>query len=195
MLTRVSNVSTQKVGVDFPTLHHVLADLDKLDRKASDRVLRAGLRVVLNTIGSEMKKRLDPTVKIAAKGVKSKIKGRGGRLIAKVGFGVGRKLADTPKLVRQDRPKNRPGVGISALNVHWWIQGTAERFRRVAGRPTVDPVTKRWVRAKGKTTGQMPAKQPGLATYAAVAAAKRAETKAIEVMRKRLNTELKKIGV
>ena len=181
MLSKVSNVSTQKVGVEFPNLHHVLADLDKLDRKAADRVMRAGLRVVLNTIGSEMKKRLDPKVKIAAKGVKSKIKGRGGRLIAKVGFGVGRKLADTPKLVRQDRPKTRPGVGISALNIHWWVAGTKER--------------KRWRKRNGDPTGSMPAKQPGLATMAAVAASKRAETKAIEVMRKRLNSELKKIGV
>lgn len=194
MATKITPASTQKVDVEFPNLQAVLSDLDKVGGPAARKVMMAGLRVVLNTIGSEMKKRLDRKVKVAAKGVKSKVKGRGDRLIAKVGFGVGRKLADMEKLA-PDRPKGKPGVGISAVNVHWWIAGTKERYRNGSGKPTVDQITKRYVRPKGAPTGTMPAKQPGLATLAAVAASKRAETKAIEVMRKRLDKELKKIGV
>ena len=162
------------VDIDFPNLPDVLRDLERVRTGVTDRVFRAGLRVILNTIGSEMKKQLDSTVEIAAKGVKSKIKGRGSRLQAKVGFGVGIKRRDVSKYVNSNRPKDRPGVGISAFNAHWWIQGTEDRKKK---------------RNTGASTGRMPSKQPGLATRAAVAAMPRAEQKAIAVMNKRLRSE------
>lgn len=147
--------------------------LDQLTGKVKWAVGSAAIRAALNTIGREMRKQLDPKAKQAARVVRSKVKRTKRGLVAKVGFGVGprnRKSRETPPRGR------RPGVGIGANNIHWWIQGTSKR------------ITKR-----GQNRGRMPAMQPGLAGRAAIAASSRAARAAENAARKQLTKQIDKI--
>lgn len=171
----------------------IVATIAAIDNKAARNVLIAGLRGAMKPIAKRMRSDLSPKVKAARRWVGYKVY-RKRMLTAKVGFGVGRKLADMEKIVPKNRPKSRPGVGISAVNVHWWISGTEQRYRKGSGRPTVDPVTKRYVRARGATTGAMPAKQPGLAAKAATAVQAETMRSAEVAAKKQLQKELKRLA-
>lgn len=158
-------------------IDEVLYSLEGLSAKAGNRVLFAGLRGALGVIAKRMKSDLDPKVKAARRWVGFKVKRRG-KIEAKVGFGVGRKLSDMVKIAGK-RKQGRPGVGISAINVHWWITGTEPRKRTsLKGAPP---------------TGQMPAMQPGLAASAALAVAGQARQKAIVNASKQLDKEVRKL--
>ena len=148
-------------------LDKLLAACDQLKRpSAVKRVLTAALTGGLNAIGKQMKKDLSPRVKLGRAAVKSRILYRGGKVTAKVGFGVGkrRKKTDKQKLAQQKRKEKRgkkPGVGIGPGNVSWWIAGTKQRttgFRRKGGIRMVNGQP-----AARMNRGVMPANQPGLA--------------------------------
>jgi hypothetical protein len=136
---------------------------------AVKRVITAALTGALNTIGKQMKKDLSPKVKLGRAAVKSRIQYRGGKVTAKVGFGVGkrRKKTDKQKLAQANRKVKRgkkPGLGIGVNNVSWWIAGTKQRktgFRKAGGYRIVQGV-----RAPSHSTGSMPAQQPKLAWMA-----------------------------
>lgn len=155
----------------------VVNSLGALSNQAGRRILFSGLRGALGVIAKRMKADLDPKVKAARRWVGYKIK-KGGKIEAKVGFGVGRKKSDMAKIAGK-RKKNKPGVGISAINVHWWITGTGDRKRTsMQGQPP---------------TGAMPAMQPGLAASSAMAVAGQARQKAILNASKQLDKEVRKL--
>lgn len=148
--------------------------LEQLRGKVKWAVASAAIRAGLTTIGREMRKQLDPKAKQAARAIRTRVKRTSKGLVAKVGFGVGprnRKSRSTPP------PRGRkPGVGIGANNIHWWIQGTSKR------------ITKR-----GQNRGSMPAMQPGLAGRAAIAASGRAAIAAEQAARKQIVKQIEKI--
>lgn len=159
----------------------VVANIIRIDTKAAARVMNAGLRGAMRPIAKAMKADLSPKVKIARKWVGMKRKrNKAGEITAKVGFGVGRTKADRNRIVPKNRPKDRPGVGISAFNVHWWITGTNDRKRKsIAGNPP---------------TGSMPAKQPGLAENAAARVRDQSAHEAQVAARKQLMKEIKRLA-
>lgn len=167
--------STFMPDVIIDGIDEVIANVAQLEAKAQFRILRSGLRGALKVVAKRMKSDLSPKVKVARKWVGHKIKGRK-KLSAKVGFGVGRKLSDMATIVPKNRPKNKPGVGISAINVHWWIVGTSRRKR-----------------LNNASTGQMPAFQPGLAEKAAAAVQAEAFQAAVKAAKTQVDKEVKKL--
>ncbi len=152
-----------ELGFEIQGLDKLLKSLEQLRRpSATNRVLKAALSGGLTAIGKQMKKDLSPRVKLGRAAVKTKIKAKGGKVTAKVGFGVGRKKNLTPKQMAVSSAAaagrgKRGGVGITAQNVHWWIAGTRHRYAGVNYR------TKKLTGGAIISRGIMPAMQKGLA--------------------------------
>jgi hypothetical protein len=94
------------------------ATLASLSGKIADTAIKAGVRsalsVVTKGIKAEMPSKLRKTI-----GNRFKVFARG-KTAAVSGAAVKK---DQPELVK----RKRPGVGISARNIHWWIKGTTTR--------------------------------------------------------------------
>lgn len=158
-----------KLDFEIEGVAELLRACDDLRRpSAVKRVLTAALTGGLNAIGKQMKKDLDPKVKLGRSAVKSRVQLRSGKVTAKVGFGVGKRRKKTSKqklaqATKRDKRKAKvkPGVGIGPRNVSWWIAGTKKRttgFRRKGGYRMVNGQ-----QAPQMNRGIMPAMQPGLA--------------------------------
>lgn len=132
-------------------LDQLLRKLDQLSAKSADKVLSAMIRGQMKPIEQQMKKDVWTQVKEGRKGVRSRFKNKKKRneITAKVGFGVGKKKKNAPKIVNRKGGK-RGGVGISAQNIHWWVAGTKTRQTK-----------------RNADRGAMPSMQPGLAAIAA----------------------------
>lgn len=65
-----------------------------------------------------------PTVSYSVRTRRVTLGGRSARIIdtAKVGFGVGRQ--------RKPAQRDRPGVGVSKSNIHWFVLGTQDRYTK-----------------------------------------------------------------
>lgn len=87
---------------------------------------RRGIRNAVNAKYRDAKKT------VGARHVKSKKNDEHG---AKVGFGVGKPQLQVRRLRKRSDPK-RPGLGIRASNIHWFILGTKDRFQKTTGRYT-----------------------------------------------------------
>lgn len=141
----------------------LLKKLDVLDKKAAGKVLSTVIRAQLNVIGKQMKADVDSKVKEGRKGVRSRFKNNAKKnwVLAKVGFGVGKKKDAKP---RKTRRTSRGGVGIGVQNIHWWVAGTDQRFTGTyKGHKGTYKTRGRAVMNRGK----MPSFQPGLAKIAA----------------------------
>lgn len=102
------------------------AVLAEIDAKIADKAVTAGIRSGMVVIKKGIQSQLKDTGAKAAIGQKLK-KVRKGLYTAKVGGAVGQKQGDLAS-------RNRPGVGISARNIHWMLAGTADRqtgYKRV----------------------------------------------------------------
>lgn len=159
------------VAVEVLGIAALANKLDYLERKSRVAIARSAIRGGMNVVAKQMKKDLDPRVKEAGKAIKGRFKSGKKLLIlsAKVGFVVGRRNKKQRSTI--ERPKGRPGVGISGNNVHWWVAGTKHR------------TTKR-----GASRGVMPAMQPGLARKAFLKSRGRMAAE----MRKRFDKQLAK---
>lgn len=142
-------------------LDQILRKLDQFSAKSADKILSAMIRGQLKPIEQQMKKDVDSQVKEGRKGVRWRFKNKKKKneITAKVGFGVGKKKKNAPKVVNRKGGK-RGGVGIGAQNIHWWVAGTKHRTtgHTVSGKRTRSSVMDR---------GSMPSMQPGLAAIAA----------------------------
>lgn len=100
--------------------------IQKLIAKGSKSASRAGISKGMTIIARGIRKAIPPKQKSVKKTVGqrfNKTKGKH-KIDAKVGLGVGKKSKS-----KKERDPNRPGVGISKENVHWWELGTANRTR------------------------------------------------------------------
>lgn len=106
---------------------------NRVARKALSAGARVGLRLVKQQVKpTRLRKAFGFLVKQNKKHVTQ----------AKVGAGVGKAYKATI-----NRPAGRKGVGISGRNVHWWVMGTGDRYRKSwAGRAL----------RGGSYTGRMP---------------------------------------
>jgi hypothetical protein len=110
--------------------------IEKLIAKGSKSATRAGFSKGMTIIARGIRNAVPPKAKSVKKAVGqrfNKTKGKH-KISAKVGLGVGKRTKS-----KKERNPNRPGVGISKVNVHWWELGTKKRTTE-----------------KGKSTGKMP---------------------------------------
>lgn len=89
----------------------------KIAAKAMKSGLRSSVAVIAKAIKSDMPKGLRKTI-----GSKFKDFARG-KIIAKAGAAVAKPQTESKR-------RNRPGVGISANNIHWWMLGTKVRHTK-----------------------------------------------------------------
>ena len=110
---------------------------NKASKKVEAQGIRAGLRVIVKGIKSE----IPPHMKDARKAIGSRFKRRkSGEVKAIAGGGAGKK-----KAAQAGERSGKPGVGISAMNIHWFLLGTTDRTQKTTGRrtgvmPAVDAV-------------------------------------------------------
>jgi hypothetical protein len=149
----------------------IVQELQNLQQKGGKAVARVVLKSGLNIIAKQMRRDLDPKVKEAAKAIGTRVTvTRQNVTRAKVGFGVGK---NTRRMKFTRKRTGQGGVGIGPNNVHWYIVGTAARWRYgAAGGQTTNRRKRRAASiAAGeqgrRSTGTMPAQQPGLAANAA----------------------------
>ena len=165
-----------RASVSVSGVEIMVEELQYLHTRAGRQLARITLKAGLNVIGKQMQRDLDPKVKEAGKSVGSRVTiYRQNVTRAKVGFNVGKNARKLP--FRRQRT-SKGGVGIGPANIHWYIAGTASRFRYGNQGTTTDtgkPLSlrqKRYFASKTsavttRSTGTMPAQQPGLAADAA----------------------------
>lgn len=147
-----------KIGVQGDQL--VSRKFEKLAGRSSRSAARSGISKGLTIIARGIRKAIPPKLKSVKKTVGSrqeKAKEKG-VFSAKVGLGVGKSRA--PK---NERDPNRPGVGISKNNVHWWELGTRSRRREdgssTGAMPKGPPVVREGFEAKKKEAQKAMIKQ------------------------------------
>lgn len=134
-------------------LQRKLAELpDKIQEKVAIYALRSGMTVYKSGI----KKVIPGHLKDIRKAIGSTVvknKKTKGMLVAKAGGSVAIKKSAQQEhersLIREHRQSikrhgglriaglaMKPGVGISARNVHWWLAGTKQRKQKTTGRST-----------------------------------------------------------
>lgn len=145
-------------------------ELDKALRALAEskikKVARSAISKAMRVIAKEIKKQIPPKYKGLKKAIGSRFaKPKTGNqkhiTMARAGAAVGITKAKQKKAAEQEKSRRqgakKPGVGLSANNIHWAILGTKDRrtgektFRRKGGnvkKPTGNAV---------KPTGRMPA--------------------------------------
>lgn len=99
--------------------------------QSTNAILRPAFAAGLKVASKAMQAAVPAQFKDAKKGIGSRFNKsrRTNEVMAKAGAGVGIKAAK----IKRDADKNflgragRPGVGIGARNIHWFIMGTAQR--------------------------------------------------------------------
>lgn len=120
-------------------LQKVLSDIPA---DISNKVLRPALtkasRVAVKAIKAEIPSRYKEVRKAIGFRVR-KAKKKDKAVDAKVGAAVGKRSKSVKKQMgelERQYGRNRPGVGITSRNVHWWFIGTAERTQKTTKRRT-----------------------------------------------------------
>ena len=138
--------------------------LEGLQLAVANRVARSalakGARVAAKTIKSEIPSRHKAMRKAIGSSVKRVKSGPNkGFTQAKAGAAVGKKAAkqkaEAEQTKAQRKAEGKPGVGISAQNIHWYILGTRERTvtktgQRVGKMPANPIIQQAMARGKGR---------------------------------------------
>jgi hypothetical protein len=96
---------------------------EKDSRKAARAAIQKGMTVIARAIRAAVPGQYPEIKKTIGKRLaKSKSGPNQGQIAAKVGAAVGKKIDKTPP-----KKRARPGVGISARNIHWFLLGTGLR--------------------------------------------------------------------
>lgn len=119
-------------------LEDIQKALGKLKLSMANRVARPGVNAAASMAAKIVKSKIPGRLKSVRKAIgwrSVKTKDNGGVVGSKIGGGVGKREKNS---VPVERDEKRPGVGISAQNVHWWFLGTQDRqtqFRRTGRMP------------------------------------------------------------
>lgn len=116
----------------------------RLAEKAAKNVAFAGIRAGMRVIVKGIKSEIPPHMKEAKKAIGSRFKRNTGKkdgvVQAKVGAAVGKKKsvqAAAAKKAKATHGKGKkPGVGITSRNIHWLLLGTGDRTQKTTGRRT-----------------------------------------------------------
>jgi len=180
-----------KVHIEIKGLDDLTRAYNRMTDDLGKQLARAAIRSGLQVVAREIKKRLDPRIKHVKHtiGVRFRASPTRGITAAKVGFNVGAKKGTSISAIYARSGRNRGGVGISGSNVHWFIVGTGERFRRQPG-----VSRKRKVQDPSRRTGAMPAQQPGLVADAYRSSSGAVLSKMQKAAQTRLNSIVKKLN-
>ena len=181
-----------KVHIEIKGLEDLTKSYNRITDDLGKQLARAAIRSGLQVVAREIKKRLDPRIKHVKHtiGYRFKASPTRGITAAKVGFNVGAKKGTSISAIYARSGRNKGGVGISGNNVHWFIAGTKQRFRR---QPGVSRKLKS-IQDPSRRTGAMPAQQPGLAADAYRASAGAVKNKMQKAAQTRLNSIVKKLN-
>lgn len=116
-------------NIEVIGLDEVNAKLAMLRRSAQNKAIRPALTKGARILAKGMKAAVPAKFKDAKAAIGFRVKLKGDEVIAKVGASVGIKKEKLEKQIAKQgaRRGGRPGVGISAANIHWFIFWTAER--------------------------------------------------------------------
>lgn len=113
---------------------------DKTARKVSAAGIRSGMRIIVKGIKSEIPGHMKEARKAIGSRFKRNTRKGDGIVMAKIGAAVGMKKAKQKAAgarVKATHGKGKkPGVGISANNIHWLLAGTGPRTQKTTGRYT-----------------------------------------------------------
>lgn len=165
--------------IDVSGIPELQAALRGISKDMVDKVAPAGLKGYLRVVTKAVKSEIPSNMKDARKAIGWRFKKkdrRTGKVLAKVGTGVGITSKSDRRLLlkglKADR-KGRGGVGISVQNIHWYIVGTKQRFTRSGadrGVMPANPVVKKGF-AKSRSAALMKFKD--LSEKALIRAAKK----------------------
>lgn len=133
-------LKTQRIVLGIPELDKALQEL-KIS--VANRVARAGLSAGIRLAVKQIKREIPSGQKHLRKAIGGYVKQvksgpNKGFTAAKGGAAVGKKrsarLAEARQLKAERMASGKPGVGITANNIHWWILGTKERTQKTTGR-------------------------------------------------------------
>jgi hypothetical protein len=127
----------------------LMRKLDGLEKKIANKIAKKAVLTGVKMIAKAIKREIPSTQKSARKAIGYRAiratKGKGkGFLYAKAGGAVGFTKSKMAKQGQKTRKSGRKGVGISASNIHWILNGTKDRWTG----------TKR-IRRKGKEVGRV----------------------------------------
>ena len=106
------------------------AKLSMLKTSARNKIMRPAMQKAARAEAKAIKAAVPAQFKDAKKAIGSKVKIKGQHEVtAKAGAAVGIKRDKAAKLESRQKGKRsgRPGVGIGARNIHWFILGTGPR--------------------------------------------------------------------
>ena len=132
--------------------------LAQLKESAARKIMRPALTKGCRVAVKAMKAAVPVQDKAAKRAIGFRVKrDRDGVLQAKAGAGVGVKKAAIKKQAAK-RSGDRPGVGISAANIQWFILGTADRYTGATRvrRKAAGSATQKLTGNKRRHTGHMP---------------------------------------
>ncbi len=127
-----------------------------IQSKAVQQIMRPAISAGLRVATRAMKAAVPANMKDARKAIGSRFgKGRAGTIVAKAGAGVGMKAKRIAELAEKQKTErgDRPGVGIGARNIMWFILGTKSRETKAgSGRgsmpPQMDPIKEGFARSE-----------------------------------------------
>lgn len=114
--------------------------LASMEAGAVKKVMRPAISAGLRAAAKAMKAAVPANMKDAKKAIGSRFgkSQRTGTVMAKAGAAVGMKAKRIAAQAEKQKAKrgNRPGVGIGARNIMWFILGTKNRTQKKSGRST-----------------------------------------------------------
>lgn len=155
--------------------------LEHFKESTQKRIVRGGVSKALRVLSKGIKGKVPPQFKDLKKviGTRMAKAAAGSNIGGKVGAGVGikAKKKEEQKQKRDKKREGRPGVGIGAENVHWFIMGTDERTKK-----------------GGAPTGKMPAQVPDIVKEGVSSSWNEAQQKMVEHIRAAIPKEAAKLA-
>lgn len=174
--------------------------LERLARQGAPKVARAGMSAMATPLKKSLRAQVNGATmparikKAARPTINSKVKKqRGGNYGLRVGFGdaVGKTGKAKAAKATARAGGNRPGVGISATNVHWIVYGTGEQSQ-LAGIGKSKATGKAREKKSGASTGSTRPYLAGLLPVAIISGMPGAVGKAAAKMKLVLQKEARK---
>lgn len=163
-------MATNSVTLTMDGLVQMIDTLDNLEHRSRVAIVRSVLGGAVTVVARQIRKNVSPKIKDARKDARGFVlKSSKTRLVTKAKVGFFWKRRKLP-------PRgNRPGVGISGNNIHWWVL-----------QPKSSP--RRHKTGAKQATGTMTPQQPGLLQNSM----NQAHGKMIETMHSRFQRQLKR---
>lgn len=131
---------------DLEGLDQLLKKMERLRDRSAWKMAKAGVNAGLTVLQRALKEAVNSAPvsaqlkQAARKTVGKRLRRREGQpMTGKVGFAVGKATKRAKERAAQRAAdKTKPGVGVSATNIHWFVLGTQERHTASHSTGTID---------------------------------------------------------